>query len=269
MPRKKRVGLALSGGGGRGFAHIGVLKVLEEKGIKVDFISGTSMGALISAMYSMNPNAKILEKEVLDKDWKEFFSYRFFKGNSFMSEDNFEEYLKSLFGKLKFKDTKIPLFITAVDIKEVREVIFSKGNIAKAVRASMAAPGVFPPVGNKDRILVDGGILDPIPTEILKKKGADVIIAVNVNHRPPRKFITNEPATSRKVNVENVPIMRNILTSFGIMMSEFSRMDLNENEKHIDVNVPLPGITSLDFSHAKKAIKAGEDAARKHLPKKV
>ena len=180
MEEKKKVGLALSGGGARGIAHIGILKTLEKYKVPIDYISGTSIGALIGALYSAEPNAKKLEKEVLEIEWKKLFDYTI-PTKGLIKGKKIEEFLKEKFGDLKFNELKIPLFITAFDIENKQEIIFHKGNVAKAVRASISIPGIFVPTENNGKILVDGGLTDLIPTEILKKEGADIIIAVNLN----------------------------------------------------------------------------------------
>jgi NTE family protein len=267
MVKRKRVGIALSGGGGRGFAHIGVLKVLEKHNISIDYISGTSIGALIGALYSLHPDAKLLEKKALDNDWKDLFSYRFFgMSKSLIKEEKMEEFLNKEFGKLTFKDLKIPLLITAVDLNENREIIFSKGSLSKAVRASISMPGFFSPIKNKERILIDGGILDPIPTEILKGKKLDIIVAVNINHIDHKSTIMNEEATFTDKKI-SLSAMKTASKSLQLMGSEFSHLDLGKDKANLMINIPLGNIKTLDFTHAKEAIIAGERAAEKAILK--
>jgi len=266
MTERKKVGLALGGGGAKGFAHIGVLKILEKYNIPIDYISGTSVGALIGALYSAEPNAKKLEKNSLETDWNEFFDYTL-PSKGLIKGEKIEAFLKKKLDDLKFKDLKIPLFITTFDIKNKQEVIFHKGDVARAVRASISIPGIFVPVENNGRILVDGGLTDLIPTEILKKEGADIIIAVNVDSIKEKKPNFDEEASS--VNEKkNVPgIVSTISKSFQIMEAEASKAELNRDKADWVIDIDLEDITTLDFSKIKEAIKKGEGKAKKSIDK--
>jgi len=210
-----KIGLALGGGGARALAHIGVLKALEEFDIKIDFISGTSMGAIVGGLYALNPNAQILEEMIggsLSKYKKDFASFKSYALGASIEEKkiflekafNFVKdlylwnlkivkpylldpkplfkVLKDLFKNSTFDDCKIPFVATAVDIMTGEVITLDKGSIFKAVVASSALPGVFPPLKSKDRVLVDGGALMPLPAIILKGK-ADFIIGVSTEQK--------------------------------------------------------------------------------------
>lgn len=264
MFQKRKIGLALSGGGMRGMAHVGVLRVLEENKIPIDMISGTSMGALIGAMYASEPNAKKLEKEILDEKIGKLFDYTLSR-YGFVKGNKIEGYLK---GKLKdttFKDLKIPLYITALDLDNKREVIFSKGDVVKAVRASISIPGVFIPIENDGRILVDAGAIDPVPTEILKKSGADLIIAVNVNVIKSKSPIYNEEAVQKKGNKSLPNAFSSTVRSLDIMGSESAKADLQGDKADFIININVEDIGIFDFTKSKIAIEAGKRAARKSL----
>jgi NTE family protein len=261
---RKKVGLALSGGGAKGFAHIGVLKVLEENNIPIDFISGTSMGAVIGALYSAEPNAKKLEKSVLDQDFKNIFDYVFPK-LGLIKGDRIENFLEKVLHNLDFKDLKIPLFVTSFDLEKNQEIIFHKGNVSKAVRASISFPGIFVPVENKNRILVDGGVFDPVPTEVLKKFGAEIIIASNVNFVKEKSPKYNEIATLKKSNKKIPNIIECASKSLHIIESEFSKFDLIKDKADFVINLNLEKIEIFDLSKAKQAISIGEKVTRKSL----
>src|SRR6056297_3089720 len=188
MAKRKKVGIALSGGGSKGIAHIGVLKILEKYNIPVDFVSGTSIGAVIGALYCSGYTSKKLEILFTEdkKEWKKLFDYTFPK-HGLIKGKRIEKFIQEELKDTKFKDLEIPLYITAFDIENKQEIYFNKGSVSKAVRASISIPGMIVPVENNNRILVDGGIVDPIPTEVLKKAGADIIIAINVNERETKK----------------------------------------------------------------------------------
>lgn len=261
---RKKVGLALSGGGGRGFAHIGVLKILEKNKIPIDMIAGTSMGALIGAFYCAEPDAKKLEKEAYSGEWNKFFDYTFPR-YGLIKGDRIEQYVKNRINNVNFQNLKIPLYISTFDIEDEREVIFSRGEVAKAVRASISIPGVFVPVRNKNKTLVDGGVADPVPTEILRKKGADIVIGVNVNHIRSRKPLLNEIAGAKMHNRPLPGIIKSATRSMQILFSELSDADLDDKKADLIISINLGNTDTLDFSRIKQTISAGESAARKSI----
>lgn len=264
MFKRKKIGLALSGGGARGIAHIGVLKVFEESNIPIDMIAGTSIGAVVGAFYSAEPNAKKLEKETLELDWKNLFDYTIPR-RGFIKGHKIEVLFEKKLSNISFKQLKIPLFVTSFDIGKKREIIFSKGSVARAVRASISVPGLFIPIENNKRILVDGAVFDPVPTEILKQKGADIIIAVNVNFMKIKKPLINREAMYEK-SYEKIPnILENVSTSFQIMGAELSRADLIGDKADFVINVNLENVGTMDFSGVKRVIKRGEMATKRSL----
>lgn len=264
MDDRKKVGIALSGGGIRALAHIGVLRALEKYNIPIDFISGTSMGAVIGALYSSEPNAKKLEKEILKENISELFDYTISK-SGFVKGDKIEKYLKKELGDVSFDDLKIKLFVTSYDIKNNREVIFSKGDIVKAVRASISFPGLFIPVKNKNEILVDGGVIDPLPTEVLKKAGADIIIAVNVNFVKENKTKYGENASIKNTNQEIPSMIQIFLKSEEVMNARAAEANLKDSNVDMIINIPLGDVGILDYNKKKKAIEAGKRYSQKYL----
>ena len=180
---RKKIGLALGSGAWRGFAHIGVLKSLLKHGIKIDFLSGSSMGALIAAYYAIFQDIDKLEKDFTVNSREKmplFFDFSLTGG--FIGGNKFTKYLDKIFLKYQFKDSLIPLQIIATDLLSGKPFIFSEGDIAQAVRASISVPLVFKPVKHKDKLLIDGGLSSPVPGDLLKKMGADLVIGVNVYH---------------------------------------------------------------------------------------
>lgn len=180
--RKPKIGLALSGGGPRGLAHIGVIKILEQHNIPIDYISGTSIGALIGGLYAAKKNINDIEQLALANNWKEifalFFDPSFRKG--LVRGEKIKEFIQNYTGEIEFKDLKIPFTAVATDIQTGRSVHISKGSVPLAIRASISLPVIFSPVEKDGRLLVDGGLSDPVPVHALKKMGADLIIAVNL-----------------------------------------------------------------------------------------
>lgn len=260
--KKKKVGIVLGSGGARGFAHVGVLKVFEQKKIPIDFISGSSMGALIAGLYSAEPNAKKIEKEIKNSNPRKLLSYTISK-TGIVSTKKLEKFLEEKLEKINFKEVKIPLFITSYDMEERREIIFNRGDVAKAIRASISIPGIFCPVENKGRILFDGGLIDPFPTEVLREAGADIIVAVNVNYMKLKNKARKEEATRKTISKKIPNLLSSSARALHIMSAESSEYDLKENKADVVINIDLSDIDTFDFSKSEKAIKAGERAARK------
>lgn len=264
MAERKKIGLALSGGGIRGLAHIGVLRVFEENNIPIDMISGTSMGAMVGALYASEQNAKKLEKEVLAENMGKLLDYTISR-YGLIKGKKINEFLERKLREVNFEDLKTPLYITSFDIEKRREIIFSKGNVAKAVRASIAIPGIFIPIENKNEILVDAGMIDPVPTEVLKKMGAEIIIAVNVNNFKERKPVYNESASSAKSTKKMPSMLETTLKSLNIMGAEAAKADLMFDKADFVINVFLEDVNLFDYQKAKKVIEKGKKAARAAL----
>lgn len=188
MKKKVKIGLALGSGAARGLAHIGVLQVLEENGIIPDYIAGTSIGAVVGALYAAGVSPKMMEGLAQNLDMKKYYDvtaprYGFIKGQ------RIEELIKLLTRDREFSQLDIPLTVTAVDLKTCQLVELNEGKVCRAVRASISIPGIFTPVHQEDYILVDGGLLARVPVDTVKRMGADVVIGVDVGfrgqHRPP------------------------------------------------------------------------------------
>ncbi|MCK4358931.1 MAG: patatin-like phospholipase family protein [Candidatus Cloacimonetes bacterium] len=180
--RNKKVGLVLGSGGAKGLAHIGVLKLLEEMGIKIDFIAGSSIGALIGGVYSTGISIEEIEDIALKIDLvstAKLFSPGFGK-SGLVTGIKVKKFLTSKLGEREIENLKIPFVAVATDIITGREIIFNKGNLVEAIRASISIPIVFQPVIWNNTVLVDGGLVNPVPTNIAREMGANYIIAVNV-----------------------------------------------------------------------------------------
>ena len=262
--KRKTVGLALGGGGARGIAHIGVLKVLEQEKIDIDIISGTSMGAIIAALYSAEPNAKKLEKIVREENLPKLIDYTI-SSKEIVKGKKVEAFLNRELKGIQFEELKIPLHITAFDLENSQEVIFSKGDVTKAVRASMAIPGIFSPVENEGKILVDGGVRDPIPTEILEQKKADVIIASNVNYIKKKQPLTDQTAVKENKKIKIPNILKVSAKALQIIGSEISNADVEDDAIDLLINIELPNISLLNFKDPEKLIEIGEKTARKQI----
>lgn len=177
---KKKIGLALGSGSARGLAHIGILSVLQKNGIQPDYVAGTSIGAAVGALYCSGMSPEYMKKIAISTEWQDLLDITLPK-TGVIAGNKIEDYIQSLTNNAKFSDLAIPLSVVACDIKNAHRVVFSAGNVARAVRASLSIPGVFSPVIIDSHELVDGGLVDPIPIEELKNMGADIIIAVDLS----------------------------------------------------------------------------------------
>ena len=224
------------------------------------------MGALVGALYAMEPNAKKIERKVMKLKDEKLFDYTFPR-HGLIKGKKIEKILEDTIGDTEFKDLKIPLYITAFDLGNSREIIFHRGSVAKAVRASISIPGIFIPVINKDRVLVDGAVGDPIPTEILRKMGADIIIAVNVNYMKDKKPLLNARAVPKQ-SKKNLPsIYQSVMKSLHIRECQISEADLLGEKADIVINIDLEKIDGFDFSQSKALIGKGRYYAQRHIKK--
>ena len=277
----KKIGLTLSGGGARGLAHIGVLKVLEENGITPCCISGASMGAIVGGVYVSGATVQEMESfvnkfvfgNVLDKRYPLYKMQIFEKTNSkFMKYfsiglslnalakrkalDSGRKILyifKELTQNKTFEEAKIPFQCTAVDLVSGKTVVLKEGSIALAMRASMSIPLVFEPVKYGDMLLVDGGVTSNAPVGLARKMGADVVIAVDVN--PP---IGRKEESEIKTPIDLLWRVYNI-TANKIYSDELAQADL---VIHVDTDAE-----TLDFSKNAEQVKKGEEATRKVIKK--
>ena len=182
IENRLKIGLALGSGAARGLTHIGVLKAIEEKGIQIDYISGSSIGALIGAVYAIGMPVEEIERIALQTNWKlmaKIFSPTL-SLSSLVNANYLSEFLSTWFGNKTFNDLKIPFSAITTDIQTGKMVVIEKGDLLSAIRASISIPIIFSPVTLGKYKLVDGGLVNPTPVDIVKKKGMDKVIAVNL-----------------------------------------------------------------------------------------
>ena len=198
MSTRKKLGLALGSGSFRGPAHIGVIKTLEKNNIPIDFLAGSSIGAFIAAHYAVFQDSQKLEADILgNKREKISLLFDLSRSGGLLTGNRVERLFREILGGAQFKDTKIPLKIIATDIRQGKSFIFQEGDLAKAIRASVSIPLTFKPVKFKDKLLIDGGASNPVPDNVVKDMGADVVISVNLyNHHV---FDDKNPNTSKVV----------------------------------------------------------------------
>ncbi len=182
MAEQKTLGLALGAGGAKGLAHIGILKALHAQNIKPDYLAGTSMGAVIGAAYAAGCSPQELEEIAATTDWKKIVDFTLPK-SGLLEPELIERKIAKLVRHKEFDELKIPLRVVGYNLSAKKRVIFSKGNVAKAVRASLSMPGIFPPLKIGKEFYIDGAVADPTPFDIVKQMGADVIVAVDLYHK--------------------------------------------------------------------------------------
>lgn len=261
MKEQRKIGLALGGGGARGLAHIGVLNVLHQEMIPIDMIAGTSAGALIGAIYAQNKDPNLIENIALQFDRKKLFSLvdLALPRTGFIGGRKFRNLLKLIMGHdVAFSDLKMPLACVASDINLYEEVVIDHGSVLEAVRASISIPGIFTVVKWEGRYLVDGGLVNPVPVSVLRKMGADFVIAVNV--MPDIRERAHEVGKEAKRDLEEHNIFSVIFDSYQMAQSSLVRSCLKGSDMVISPKVA--NIGPGDFYRARECIKQGEIAAQ-------
>jgi NTE family protein len=274
--KHKTWALVLMGGGARGLAHIGVLAVLEENGLVPDIVTGTSMGAIVGGLFAAGLSAaelgeiacglnlnKYIDKSVALRRFKGpkgFFEHlmltdhrnRLFKKVGLDKGDVVEEYIHKLTGDVRIESLPMKFVCTAADLLSGKEVLFERGKLYRALRASMSLPILFSPVRAKDMLLVDGGVLDNAPVEAAKRAGASVTVLVDVHRQlqkmPPARMRRAPQIIQRTLDMAGAAAIENLVRRADVVL-----------------RVPLD-IDTLDFSGPEKIIQAGEKSATAGLP---
>ena len=246
-----RIGLALGGGAARGFAHVGVIQVLEEAGIRPSLVSGTSAGSLVAAIYASGKSGAQLQKvaetmdEVAIADWTlPIFSRGLLRGEALA------RYVNGQVGARLIENMPLPLGIVATDLNSGLDTLFQRGDTGTAVRASSAVPAVFQPVKISGREYVDGGLVSPVPVRAARKMGAELVIAVDISSPPD----SNLAGGSLDI----------LLQTFSIMGKSINTFELRDAD--VVIRPVLTGISSADFSARRRSIEAGRQAMLLALP---
>jgi NTE family protein len=247
--RLPRIGLALGGGAARGFAHIGVIQVLEDAGIRPDLVVGTSAGSLVAALYAAGRNGTELASVALAMDEGAITDWSF-PGRGLIRGEALARYVSRQTGGLTIEQMKLPLGIVATDLSDGQPILFQRGDAGVAVRASSAVPAVFQPVKINGREYVDGGLVSPVPVRFARQMGAELVIAVDISS-PPDGNATGDA-------------LRMLLQTFAIMSRSINRFELKEAE--VVMRPTLNGVSSADFTARMKAVQAGREAALAALP---
>lgn len=286
----KKVALVLSGGGARGLAHIGVLEELDRQGYEITSLAGTSMGALVGAVYIQGKLAEFKEFILtIDKIhlWK-LLDISFKQPGLIKGEKAFAM-MKKFIGEGAIEDLKISYAAIAVDLLSNEEVVFREGNLLEAIRASVAIPSVFTPVRKEGKVLVDGGVLNNIPVNHVRRRKGDFLLAVDVNSlvKVPQSFLDNYSKTVHslkyKKNIRHfkktikdehsIPGVKKLSyftvlnMTLGSLIGSVSKIHLDKNPPDLLIDVPR-GVGGLfDFYNANKFIELGRFQAKKALAK--
>jgi NTE family protein len=249
--RPPKIGLALGGGAARGFAHVGVIQVLEESGVRPDFVVGTSAGSLVAALYASGRNGQQLQQvaetmeEAAFADWTlPIFNRGMLRGEALA------RYVNAQVGSRPIEQMPLPLGIVATNLSTGLGVLFQRGDIGTAVRASSAVPALFLPVKIGNQEYVDGGLVSPTPVGYVRQMGAELVIAVDISSAP-------------EGNQAGDPIQI-LLQTFAIMGKSINSHELRDAD--VVVRPALAGVGGADFTARRRSIDAGRTAMQRLLP---
>lgn len=251
-PKRPRIALVLSGGGARGLAHIGVLKILHEENLPIDIIVGTSMGALIGSLYAAGVPIEKIENIGKVVGWDDLTNIsdpsiiRLLLTSKLLSTKKIESYLEKNIGRVRFDELKIPFACVATDLITGEKIIFREGDVALAARASSTVPGLFDPVEFRHRYLIDGGLSDNIPTDVAELMGADYIIAVVSSS----DFSKNDVKNVFMVLTQSIYIQGKLLDQHNIEIADYV------------IKPDVSDISVVDLRRSKECIEAGMIAAK-------
>ena len=294
MAGRPKIGIVFGGGGAKGAAEVGVLKVLEETGIQIDYIAGTSIGSIVGGLYAAGYKANELETMFQTQEWLSLLTdrkaslinepYQTINGVTYIFGFPVMDRNSSIFGIMKgetvenmldsmlsvkgcktFERLPIPFCCVTADIRTAREVVISKGSISKAMRASMSIPGIFKPVKLDDRLLVDGGMLNNLPVDVCRKMGADIVIAIDLQQE--------EQKPRKQTDLSMLSSLADLIGFGGILEWITNRPDIEkylENRKKADIyihpNLPDADASSFVNKNAVRMIQAGVTAAKQIVP---
>ena len=247
--RPPKLGLALGGGAARGFAHIGVIQVLEEAGIRPDLVVGTSAGSLVAALYAHGKNGAELATLALTMDEGAITDWAF-PSRGMIRGDALARYVRDATAGLAIEQAKLRLGIVATDLDSGTAVLFERGDTGQAVRASSSVPAVFQPVKIGNREYVDGGLVSPVPVRFARQMGAEMVIAVDIS-TPPDGNATGDT-------------LKLLLQTFAIMGKSINQFELQGAD--VVLRPALVGVSSADFTSRVRAIRAGRERATALLP---
>lgn len=257
MKNYKKIGLALGGGGAKGLAHIGIIKALEEAGIEINYIAGTSMGALVGGWYAATGDIKALEDFIIRIKKTDIFPVKEIikrKDGALFKGESIADKLRQALENIKIEDLKIPFVAIATNAKNGDEVRLKNGDLVDAIKASIALPIVFAPVAIDGQLLMDGGLVNPVPADAVKDMGADFVIAVDVSSKwftAPEELVTTHDIygiISSALSIIEYQIAKNILKSANLVLRP-----------------PVMSHNWIEFNKAQEIIKVGKQELELNL----
>ncbi|MBI1824280.1 MAG: patatin-like phospholipase family protein [Nitrospirae bacterium] len=246
-----KIALVLGGGAARGFAHVGVIRALEQEKIPIDMIVGTSVGSLIGSIYADTRSSFELEVIAFKLEKDDLFDFSVFSSTTGpVKGERLEKFVQNKVKKQNIEDLSIPFTAVATNLATGERIMLDRGSVGRAVRASSSIPGVFTPVIYQNMTLVDGGVVDNVAVDVARAKGADIVIAVNIGKNVINKDVTN--------------ILDITLQAVNIMSYEISKFKVLGADILIEPGVGEVGM--MDFSRKEFCMRAGIDATEKMIP---
>ena len=278
-PEAPRIGLALGGGAARGWAHLGVIRALEEMGVDISLVAGTSFGSVVGAAYCTGAHGD-LERFGRGIDlWKmfSFFEVSLLNRSGFSDGTRIERFFRENLDVVPIEEMDIPFYAVCCDLLSGERVVIDRGDTVFAVRASSSVPLMFTAIERDGRVLVDGGVVDPLPVDVCREKGADLVIAVDLNHylpdgisrkgkaenrnRSPLLEKIDRMVPKRDLKETDLNMIEVLFSSFFQMSKHITNANLRICPADILVRPPLERVNYLDFHLANEAIEAGHIAA--------
>lgn len=245
-----KVGLALGGGFARGMAHVGVLQALEQHAIPIDLVAGTSAGSLVGAMYCAGLDPWQMEQYVDKINWRSLVRLRL-RRDGVLDAEGLERWIQSVVGDLTFAELRMPFTVTATDLQAGTEVLLREGRVAQAVRASCAFPGIFLPVKLGEQTLVDGGLINPVPSRVCRRMGADLVVGVELGR-----------SAGEQVSPRN--LIHIVLGALSLVQRPLVASTLAESD--VVIQPELGSFSIWELERAREMIAEGRRATEEAIP---
>ncbi len=273
------IALALGGGGVKGMAHIGVINRLEQAGFKIRAIAGTSAGGIVGAVYAAGVHLDSIREDLLEVNQKNFFSRKPNDLPSLLGLSGLVNFLTKYLDEKTFSDLRVPLAVTAVDVQTKQEIILNKGSLIQSILATVAIPGVFPPVLIQDYELVDGGVLDPVPVAVARWLAPKLpIVAVCLSPTPDKWKVMPElsmpletpiprPLLDQLVHTRLAQSLRTFVNAMDITARMVTELRLKAEKPDVVIRPQVHHVSPLDKADPHELIRLGEISVDQALPR--
>jgi NTE family protein len=250
----KTIGLALGGGGARGLCHIAFIKALEELGLKASVVSGSSMGAIVGGYYTAGISSREMEdliEKINFKSISKLVDFSIFRSPAVLKGKHIEEFLDETIPADTFEELKIPFKVVATDFWRKREIVFESGMLIPAIRASMSIPAVFEPMKIENRILIDGGVMNPVPYDLIREE-CELLIAIDVSG-------TRTPHSRNMMPT----MFESVISTFDLMQESILENKMEIHKPDVYVKPELKNINLLDFHRAEEIMASVKQDVRR------